>query len=80
MVIGYAAGDDPRDQGFAATKREKAIILGAGLGVTGIVIGAIVGTFNAWDRWTSVPLGVAGAAPTLQFGRDGARLAVAVPF
>jgi hypothetical protein len=77
-VMGYASGDDRGWCCFSAGG--KAIIYGVGLGVTGLVIGAIAGSLHVTDRWTSVPLGSAEATPRLQVGRGHARLAVTVSF
>ena len=77
-VSGYASGDD---RGWCCfTAGGKAAIYGAGLGVTGLVIGSVVGALTVRDRWTSVPLGAAAATPSLQMGRGGARLAVTVSY
>ena len=77
--MGYTSGDD-KGWIFALTAEEKAVLYGAGLGVTGLVIGAVVGAFQVSDRWTSVPLGSAKPTPRLQMRRGEARLAVAVSF
>jgi len=77
-VIGYASGDDRGWCCFSAGG--KAVIYGAGLGVTGLAIGAVVGTFHVSDRWTSIPLGSPDATPRLQVGRGGTRITVAVRF
>jgi hypothetical protein len=77
-VIGYASGDDRGWCCFSAGG--KAVIYGVGLGVTGLVIGTVVGALHVSDRWTSVPLGSAVATPRLQVGRRGTGIAVAVSF
>jgi len=78
-LIGFASGDDP--PGFLAmTASEKAAFAGASLGVAGLAIGAVVGALKVSDRWTSVPLGVGQAIPSLQVGRGGARLGMAISF
>jgi hypothetical protein len=78
-LMGLASGDDP--PGFLAfTAGEKALILGVGLAVPGLVIGALVGFQNVSDRWTSVPLGAVKVTPALQVGRGGARLGASVSF
>jgi hypothetical protein len=79
VLIGYASGDDPPGW-FAFTAGEKAVLAGVGLGLTGLVVGTVVGLLKTSDRWMSVPLGAAEASPRLQVSRGGARLAVAVPF
>lgn len=79
VLIGFSDGDDP--PGFLSmTASEKAAFGGATLGVAGLAIGAVVGALKVSDRWTSVPLGVAQATPSLQVGRGGPRLGVAVSF
>ena len=78
-LIGYASGDDPPGL-FAMTASGKAALGGATLGVTGLAIGAVVGALKVSDRWTPVPLGVAQVTPSLQVGRGGARLGMAVSF
>jgi len=77
-VAGYASGDDRGWCCFSAG--EKAVVYGVGLGISGLVIGSVVGALTVSDRWISVPLGAAVATPSLQMGRGGARLAVAVSF
>lgn len=78
-LIGYASGDD--EPGFfALTKGDKAVIASVGLGVAGLVVGTLVGALTVSDRWTSVPLGGAVATPSVQIGRGGARLGLAVSF
>lgn len=79
VLMGAASGDDPPGW-FSFTAGEKALILGVGLAVPGLVIGALVGSQNMSDRWTSVPLGAVKATPSLQVGPGGARLGVAVSF
>ena len=79
-LIGFASGDDPPTAFFSLSASEKAALAGATLGVTGLVIGAVVGTLIVSDRWTSVPLGVAKATPSLQVGHGNTRLALAVSF
>jgi hypothetical protein len=80
-LLGYASGDDKRGWCcFFLTAEEKALVYGTGLGVTGLVIGAIVGATRVSDRWTSVPLGAAMATPRLQVRRGRTHLAVAVTF
>jgi len=81
VVVGFASGDDER--GWCClflTAEEKAAVYGVGLGLSGLVIGSVIGAFTVSDRWTSVPLGAVAATPRLQMGRSGARLSVAVPF
>jgi len=78
-LIGFASGDDPPGW-FAMTASEKAALGGATLGVAGLVVGAVVGALKVSDRWTSVPLGAGQATPSLQLGRGGARLGMAVSF
>ena len=78
-LLGFLEGDDPPGW-FSFPAEAKALIYGIGLGGTGLVIGAVVGALKVSDRWTSVPLGAAQATPSLQVGRDGAQLAVAVSF
>lgn len=80
VLIGYASGDDPPGGWFAFTAGEKAVLAGVGLGLTGLVVGTVVGLLKTSDRWISVPLDVAKPTPSFQVGRGGARLAVAVPF
>jgi len=78
VVAGYASGDD---RGWCCfTAGEKAFGYGVGLGLSGLIIGSVIGAFTVSDRWTSVPLGAVAATPRLQMGRSGARLSVAVPF
>jgi len=78
-LIGYASGDDPPGL-FAMTASGKAALGGATLGVTGLAIGAVVGALKVSDRWTSVPLGVGQAMPSLQVGRGSARVGMAISF
>ena len=79
--LGLTGGDDRRSFGRVTfTSEEKAVIYGVGLGVTGLVIGAIAGDLRVSERWTSVPLGSATATPAVRVGRGGARLAVSVSF
>jgi hypothetical protein len=78
-LIGYASGDDPPGW-FSLTAGEKAVLAGVGLGLTGLVVGTVVGLLKTSDRWISVPLDVAKPTPSFQVGRGVARLAVAVPF
>ena len=78
-LLGFADGDDP--PGFLSmTASEKAALGGATLGVAGLVIGTVVGALKVSDRWTSVPIGAAPVTPSLQVGRSGARLGVAMSF
>ena len=64
-VSGYASGDD---RGWCCfTAGGKAAIYGAGLGVTGLVIGSVVGALTVRERWTSVPLGAAAATPSCRW-------------
>jgi len=74
VVMGYA-GQVGR---FSAGG--MAIVYGVGLGVSGLAIGSAVGARKLSDRWTSVPLGIGKAIPSLQAGRGGARLSVAFSF
>ena len=78
-LLGYAGGDDPPGL-LAMSASGKAALGAATLGVTGLVVGTVVGALRVTDRWTSVPLGAAQATPSLQVGRGGARLGVAVSF
>jgi hypothetical protein len=56
VVMGYASGDDRGWCCFSAG--EKAFGYGVGLGLSGLIIGSVIGAFTVSDRWTSVPLGV----------------------
>ena len=78
VVAGYASGDDRGWCCFSAG--EKAFAYGVGLGLSGLIIGSVIGAFTVSDRWTSIPLGAVAATPRLQMGPGGARLSVAVPF
>ena len=78
-LLGYASGDDPPGL-FAMSASGKAALGAATLGVTGLVVGGVVGALRVSDRWTSVPLGTAQATPSLQVGRGGARLGMAMSF
>jgi hypothetical protein len=78
VVMGYASGDDRGWCCFSAG--EKAVAYGVGLGLSGLVVGMVIGAFPVSERWTSVPLGAAAATPRVQMGRGGARLSVAVSF
>lgn len=79
VLMGAASGDDPPGF-FSFTAGDKALILGVGLAIPGLVIGALVGSQTISDRWTSVPVGAVQATPGLQVGPGGARLGVAVSF
>ena len=59
---------------------DKALVLGVEMAIPGVVIGTIVGASLVYDRWTSVPLGVARATPRLHVSRAGARLSVGISF
>jgi hypothetical protein len=80
VMLGYIAGDDPPDEWIRSSASEKAVIGAVLLAAPGMVIGALVGAITVSDRWTSVPLGVARATPSLQMGRRGTRLGVSVSF
>lgn len=80
VMVGFMAGDDPQGSWFRSTASEKAVIGGVLLAAPGMVIGALVGAITVSDRWTSVPLGIARTTPSLQVGRRGARLGMAVSF
>ena len=79
-LAGFMAGDDPAGAWLRSTANEKAVIGAVLLAAPGMVIGALVGAITVSDRWTSVPLGIARVTPSLQAGRRGARLGVAVAF
>ena len=74
-LIGLAGGD-----GYYGKAGEMALFYAVPMTIPGVVVGSVVGTLKFSDRWTSVPLGVAKATPSLQVGRGGARLSLAVSF
>lgn len=51
-LIGLASGDDDPQQWFAFSAEEKALMGGAMLGVTGAVVGLIVGLVRRSDVWS----------------------------
>ena len=78
-VIMWSAWNDHQG-GCCPTKGARMFVTGVGLGVPGLLIGSFLGTQKVSERWTSVPLGAAETTPSLQVGRGGAQLAVAVSF
>lgn len=77
-ALGFAGGDD---RGWCCFSAEaKALLGGAGPGVAGLLVGAVVGSSTVSDRWTSVPLGAAHATPSFEPIRGGARFGVSVSY
>ena len=80
VLIGFASGvliaAAGGDSHYKA--REMALFYGTAMTVPGLIIGSVVGTLKLTDRWTSIPIGVAKATPSLHMSGGGARLGVTV--
>lgn len=77
FIVGYASGDDPKQEFLSFSRGDKAAILGAGFGVIGGGIGTIVGFARRSEVWQPV------ARPytvTIAPQRGGMTLAMRVAF
>ena len=54
VLLGLASGDDPPEMFLAFTAEEKALVGGAMLGLTGGVVGLIVGLVQRQDVWSPI--------------------------
>ena len=49
-LLGFSSGDDPYDNFFSFTAEQKALIGGASLGITGLILGGIAGLTPGKDK------------------------------
>lgn len=77
VVVGYASGDDPKQEFLSYTRGDKAGILGAAFGVIGGGIGTIIGFAHRSEDWQRVqPPYTLTLAPE----HGGTRLAMRIRF
>ena len=80
-LIGLASGDDDPQQWFAFTAEEKALVGGAMLGLTGGVVGLIVGLVRRQDVWSPMLPGDVDLTvqPLVREGGVGLHVGLAFP-
>jgi hypothetical protein len=81
VLIGLASGDDEPGW-FSFTAEEKAAMIGVGLGLTGGVVGLVIGLVNRHDVWSSaLPENVAlNVLPLVREGGPGVHIGLALRF